>query len=124
MVSYEKSENVQSSVFQKHSIGRFLFFSTSNFLITFEKIHKAQFFSTMYIFCILTLCSATNRDQKITFDHIFLWQNLLFRQNIYIYLFKKCHTFLFVTNKVTFPKKISTFLRKCHCTNFFRANCY
>ena len=41
MVSYEKSENVQLSVFQKRSIGRFQFFFTSNFLITFEKIHKA-----------------------------------------------------------------------------------
>ena len=36
-----KIHNIQSSVFFKRSIGRFPFFFTSNFLITFEKIQKA-----------------------------------------------------------------------------------
>ena len=72
-----------------------------------------SFFSTMYILAYKP-SSATNRDQKMTFD-------LLFRQNNYIYLFKKCHKFWDMTSRVTFPK--STFLGKVHWTNFFRANC-
>ena len=46
--------------------------------------------------------SATNRDQNITFDHIFLLQDLLFWQNNYTYFFKKYHQFWVMTDKVTF----------------------
>ena len=69
--------------------------------------------------CVSVPPSATNKDQNITFDHIFLWQSLLFWQNNYIYFFKKCHKFWVMTNSVNF-----TFLGKCHCTNFFRENCW
>ena len=70
MVSYEKSKNIQSSVFQKRSNGRLPFFFTSNFLITFEKIHKAQFFQRC-IFLHISPPPATNSDQNIAFDHIY-----------------------------------------------------
>ena len=54
-------------------------------------------------------------------NFFFLWQNLLFLQNNYIF-FLNIINFELWPIKSLFQKK-STFLEKCHCTNFFRGNC-
>ena len=84
------------------------------FFNPFWKNTRGIVFSTMYIFAYQPP-SVTHRDEKITFGHCFLWENLLFRQNNY--LFNNFHPIWIMTNKVTFPKK-NTFLGKYHCQTF------
>ena len=71
----------------------------------FWKNTKGIVFSRMFIMAYKPP-SATHRDQKWHLTIFFVWQNLLFRQNNYIYLFKKCHNFWDMTYRVTFPKKV------------------
>ena len=55
--------------------------------------------------------------QNTDLTQFIFWQNLLYRQNIYIYLLKKYHHHWIMTNIVTFPKKY--FLWKFNYTTFF-----
>ena len=50
MLSYEKSEDIQSSVFQKRSIGRFLFFLFFQFFLSLlKKYTRYSFFNDVYL---------------------------------------------------------------------------
>ena len=108
-------KNAQSDVFR---------FFNFQFFNHFWKNTQDIVFSTKFIFAYWPP-SATNRDQNITFDHFFFCgKTCCFCKTITYFFLKKYHQFWVMTNKVTFSTTTkSTFLGKCHCTNFFRANC-
>ena len=102
-IVYKKSENITSSVFQKRSAWCLRFFDKLVFINHFLKNTQGIVFSTQWIFWHLPP-SAINGVPNRTFDPIYFWKNLLYRQNNCIYLFKKYHPYWIMTHIVTFPK--------------------
>ena len=92
------------ALFKNAQLDTFRFFSSNFLKINFEKIHRAYFFQQCIFLHICPLPQPIE-TKKLLLTIFFCGKNLLFRQNIYIYLFKKCHQFWVMTNKVIFPHK-------------------
>ena len=104
--------------FQKSTTWCFPFFYFQ-FFITLEKYARHTFFNYVY-FLHICLFPQSIETTKLHLTIFFMGKNLLFRQNNYIYLFKKCHQYWFRTNRVTLPKKY--LFMKFHCPKFFRSS--
>ena len=109
----------------KTSIWAFFLNAQSNVSIffTFDLYFRHNIFNDVYFLHISPLPQPIE-SKTLHLINFFLWQNFFFFfKQLPIFFLKKYHQFWVMTNKVTFSTTTkSTFLGKCHCTNFFRAN--